>query len=78
MDDNGIIALYNERDEQAIAETDKKYGNYCLTIAFNVLSVREDSEECVNDAYLKVWNTIPPTVPQCLKAFLGKITLCLR
>lgn len=74
MDDNGIIALYNERDEQAIAETDKKYGNYCLTIAFNVLSVREDSEECVNDAYLKVWNTIPPTVPQCLKAFLGKIT----
>ncbi len=74
MDDNSIIALYNRRDEQAIAETDKKYGNYCLTIALNVLSIREDSEECVNDAYLKVWNVIPPTVPQCLKAFVGKIT----
>ena len=74
MDDNSIIALYNQRDEQAIAETDKKYGNYCLTIAFNVLNDRQDSEECVNDTYLKVWNVIPPTMPQRFKAFLGRIT----
>ncbi len=67
MDDNSIIALYNQRDEQAIAETDKKYGNYCLTIAFNVLNDRQDSEECVNDTYLKVWNVIPPTMPQRFK-----------
>ena len=74
MDDNSIIALYNQRNERAIAETDKKYGNYCLTIAFNVLNDRQDSEECVNDTYLRVWNAIPPAMPQRFKAFLGRIT----
>ncbi len=74
MDDFAIITLYNERNERAIAETDKKYGRFCMTIAQNILSIREDSEECVNDTWLKAWNTIPPQNPSRLRAFLGKIT----
>ena len=55
MDDNKIIDLYWKRSESAITETDKKYGRYCNTIAFNILHNREDAEECVNDTYFKVW-----------------------
>ena len=73
MDDTQIIDLYFARDEQAIAETEQKYGRFCLRIAMNVLGVREDAEECVSDTYLSAWNRIPPTVPQSLKAFLGRI-----
>lgn len=74
MEDQGIIALYFERSEQAIEETDKKYGKYCYSIAYNILSNREDSEESVNDTYLAAWNTIPPRKPSYLNAFLAKIT----
>lgn len=74
MEDSKIIALYNERDESAIAETDTKYGSYCLAIAENILHSRPDSEECVNDTWLRAWNTIPPEKPHSLRAFLGRIT----
>lgn len=74
MDDFQIIELYFARDEQAIKATDEKYGKLCQSIAFNILSSREDSEECVNDTYLAVWNKIPPTRPNCFKAFICKIT----
>lgn len=74
MEDQGIVALFFERSEQAIVETDKKYGGYCYSIAYNILSSREDSEESVNDTYLTAWNTIPPRKPNLLNAFLGKIT----
>lgn len=74
MDDQGIVALFFDRSEQAIAETDKKYGRYCYAIAYNILSSREDSEESVSDTYLTAWNTIPPRKPNFLNAFLGKIT----
>lgn len=74
MDEQQIIELYWARSENAIAETDKRYGKYCHSIAFRVLSSHLDSEECVNDAYLNVWNSIPPTRPVSLRAFLGKIT----
>lgn len=73
MDDLQIIELYFQRDERAIAETQAKYGNLCFLIVYNVLNNNEDAEECVNDAYLNVWNTIPPAEPQCLKAFVCKI-----
>lgn len=73
MDDSQIIELYFARDEQAISETEQKYGRFCLRIALNVLGVREDAEECVSDTYLSAWKQIPPTVPQSLKAFLGRI-----
>ena len=74
LEDHNIVDLYWFRDENAISETDKKYGGYCNTIANNILYNLEDSKECVNDTYLKTWNSIPPTRPKILKAFLGKIT----
>ena len=74
MDDRDIIALYWQRAERAIHETAAKYGGLCYTIAHNILSSREDSEECVNDTYLGLWNAIPPQRPSILPAFLGTIT----
>ncbi|MBQ3029209.1 MAG: sigma-70 family RNA polymerase sigma factor [Lachnospiraceae bacterium] len=73
MDDKQIIDLYFVRDEQAIVETEQKYGRFCWRIAMNVLGVREDAEECVSDTYLSAWKQIPPTVPESFKAFLGRI-----
>ena len=73
MDDNKIIELFFARNETAIEETDKKYGRYCHTIAHNILASNEDAKECVNDTYLRAWNTIPPTRPERLSAFLARI-----
>lgn len=74
MEDNAIIDLFFKRSEQAIVETDAKYGCYCYSIAYNVLSNREDSQECVSDTYLAAWNAIPPSRPKFLNAFLAKLT----
>ena len=74
MDEKQIIDLYWARSESAIAETAKKYGKFCHSIAYNILASHEDSDECVNDTYLKAWNAIPPRRPNKLSAFLGKIT----
>ena len=74
MEDKQIIELYNRREESAIIQTAEKYGKYCFSIANNILHSDEDSEECVNDTWLKAWNAIPPTVPTYLRVFLGKIT----
>ncbi len=74
MDDNAIIELYWQRKENAIEETDKKYGAYCFAIADNILRSKEDSEECVNDTYLNVWNCIPPDRPTKFRCFLARIT----
>ena len=74
MDDRQIIELYNERSEAAISETADKYGKHCRYIAYNILYNDQDSEECVNDTWLRAWNTIPPQQPNKLSAYLGKIT----
>lgn len=74
MDDSKIIELYYQRDQQAISETDSKYGPFCRAVAMNILSIREDAEECVNDTWHAAWNRMPPDLPQSLKAFLGRIT----
>lgn len=74
MEDNQIIELYWNRNEKAISETDLKYGKYCNHIAYNILQDIEDSNECVNDTYLKTWNCIPPKKPDVFKLFLAKIT----
>lgn len=74
MTDEKIIALFWNREETAIGELQTKYGAYCFRVADNILKNREDSEECVNDTWLRVWNTIPPACPKVLRMFLAKIT----
>ena len=74
LEDSKIIDLYWARKEQALAETDAKYGNYCRTIARNILRNFEDTEECVSDTWLHAWNSMPPQRPGILSAFLGRIT----
>ena len=74
MEDQQIIDLYYQRNEQAIAEFEAKYGNYCHTIAKNILDCRETAEECVNDTWWHSWRVMPPQLPQCLRAFFGRIT----
>ena len=74
MDDVMIVSLFEARDEAALAETQKKYGAYCRTIAERILSSREDAEECVNDAYRKAWDTIPPQKPTSLASYMGMLT----
>lgn len=74
MEDEAILDLYFTRDEQAVAETDKKYGPYCFTLANSILNNKQDAEETVSDTYLKAWHAIPPKRPHILKMFLAKIT----
>lgn len=74
MEDEKIIDLYWERSQEAIARTEEKYGTYCSRIAWNILSSREDCEECVNDTWMRAWNAMPPERPRILPAFLGAIT----
>ena len=74
MEDEKIVALYWERDENAIRETETKYGKYCYAIAYNILHSHEDSEECVNDTWNGAWNAMPPEKPTWLQGFLARIT----
>ena len=73
LDDRKIIELFFERSEQAIIELSKKYGSVCERVAFHILNNRQDTEECVNDAYLGVWNTIPPQEPDRLLSYVCRI-----
>lgn len=74
MQDERIIRLFWERDPSAIPAVMGKYGNYCQTVAWNILGSREDAAECVNDTWLRVWNSIPPQRPVALRSYLAKIT----
>lgn len=73
MEDSQIIALFFERSEQAIDHMSDKYGKKCMKLAGNILNNRQDAEECVNDSYFAVWNTIPPKKPDSLSAYLCRI-----
>ena len=73
MEDQQIIQLYWDRLEQAIVESERKYGSYCRSIARRILAVEEDAEECVNDTWLHAWNAMPPQRPSILSAFFGKL-----
>jgi len=73
MEDSEIIDLFVARNESALRETQSKYGGYLYTIAYNILANNEDSGECVNDTYMKAWQTIPPTIPASLRAYLGTV-----
>ncbi len=74
MEDEEILALYWNRDEDAIGETRAKYGAHLRNLAYNVLKSDADAEECVNDAYLKAWEHIPPERPLPLYPWLARIT----
>lgn len=73
MQDHEIVALYWERSENAITETNSKYGAYCRKIARNIVSTEEDSEECINDTYLSAWNSMPEERPSLLGPYLAAI-----
>ena len=73
MDDREIIKLFFERSEEAITELSDKYGAVCSKIAFNILNNEQDAEECVNDAYLGVWNSVPPQNPNPLLSYVCRI-----
>ena len=74
MEDKQIVDLYWEKDENAIKQTQEKYGNYCFSIANNILHNNEDSQEVLNDTYMAAWEAMPPHRPLILSTFLGKIT----
>lgn len=74
MEDHAIIDLFWQRQEQALEESDKKYGGLCRSVAYNILHNREDTEECVNDTWMRAWNAIPPSRPNVLSAFFSRIT----
>ena len=73
LEDEKIIDLFWQRNENAISETDRKYGELVFKIAYNILYDKGDSEECQNDTYLDIWNAIPPTRPRVFVAFIVKI-----
>ena len=77
MEDSQIISLYFARSEQAIQETDRKYGKLCYGIAHRILDSREDAEESVSDTYMTAWKEIPPAKPRALGGFLAKIVRCI-
>jgi RNA polymerase sigma-70 factor (ECF subfamily) len=74
LSDDEIVELYWQRQEKAIHATDKKYGKYLYTVAYNILRDGQDSEESLNDTYLGAWNAMPPNRPNRLHVFLSKIT----
>ena len=73
MEDHAIVQLYWDRDQQAIAATDEKYGALCRNLSHNILNSREDAEECVNDTWHRAWDTMPPQRPNSLRAYLCRI-----
>ena len=74
MEDSAIVALYWQRSEQAIAESNTKYGAYCSHIAYGLLQNNEDTQECLSDTWLAAWNAMPPHRPSVLRLFFGKLT----
>ena len=72
--DESIIERFFARIEEAIGDLQQKYGKYCFTIGFHILADESDTEECLNDTWLRTWNSIPPERPQCLKSYVGCIT----
>lgn len=77
MTDQEIVELYWKRSEEAVACTMRQYGGYLMKLALNILNIREEAEECVNESYLSAWNQIPPDRPLRLLPYLGRIARCL-
>ena len=73
MEDSHIIQLFFDRMESAIEALSAKYGKLCYRIAYNILTNHADAQECENDTYLRVWDTVPPTWPDNLRAYVSRI-----
>lgn len=73
MNDKKLKELFFNRDEEALRQTDILYGSYCRYIAMNILKNEQDCEEAVNDAYIRLWDTVPPNEPQSIKAYLARV-----
>lgn len=73
MEDSRILELFNRRDEAAVRAVAEKYGALCASVSRNILQNSEDVEECLNDTYLKAWESIPPAHPERLSSYLAKI-----
>ncbi|MBQ4140452.1 MAG: sigma-70 family RNA polymerase sigma factor [Clostridia bacterium] len=73
MKDDKIIEMLFERNEEGLREVEREYRGFCNTVASNILSMREDREECINDMLLALWNSIPPEKPDCLKSYIARI-----
>ena len=74
MNDEEILDLFSLRSENAISETRRKYGSFCSRIIYNILENREETEECENDVYMKLWRSMPPYRPLSLSAFIAEIS----
>ena len=74
MNDQKIIEMLFERSEAALTHLQSRFGKYCHTISYNILGNDFDAQECVNDTYLSVWNSIPPDRPKNLSVYVGHIT----
>lgn len=68
--DSDIIELFFQRSEDALTETQNRYELLCRKIAYGILKSNEDTEECLNSSYMSLWNSIPPTRPDSLCAYL--------
>ena len=73
MKDEEIVALYWQRNEQAIVSSEEKYGPLCRSVSYNILQSHEDAQECTNDTWYKAWDTMPPQRPRSLRAYLCRI-----
>lgn len=73
MEDSQIVQLFWDRNETALSATERKHGNRCRKLAENILSSRQDAEDCVNDSYLKLWELIPPNRPRALGTYLCRL-----
>lgn len=76
MEDSGIVALFHQRDQRAIKETEQKYGSLGMKMAQNLTGSQQDAEECLNDALMRLWDKIPPAKPESLGGFF--MTVCRR
>ena len=73
MNDAEILALYWQRNENAIKETDTVYGRRLHVLSERIVNSHEDAQECVSDTYMKAWETIPPQRPNYFFAYLARI-----
>ena len=74
MQEQAMLAMFRRRDESVLTHAQKQFGSYCYTIAYNILGNEQDAEECVNDTWLNLWNSIPPAEPESLYAFTAAVT----